>query len=175
MEGQLEFTEPTQLADVATFKRWFRLPFLVRPGIPSQRRGRLVCDLMREELCGLRNAVENDDVVEVAEALAALQVPSEHSRPAAPRTSMEFEHFAVSARSVRAPTPCTNLGWGRGGRSSWASGIDQTCRGARLHRAQAQSGRWPIISAPRVSVGKSRRSMAALWCIGQMTERSSGV
>ena len=64
---------PESLAAVAEFHRTFRVPVLDRPQIPSPERCALRISLLQEELDELRSAVEADDLVEVADALADLQ------------------------------------------------------------------------------------------------------
>ena len=64
---------PNALADVAEFHRTFRLPVLAAPAIPPEDRCKLRLNLLQEELDELRAAIADDDIVEVADALADLQ------------------------------------------------------------------------------------------------------
>jgi predicted HAD superfamily Cof-like phosphohydrolase len=64
---------PDSLNDVAEFHRTFRLPVEDSPKIPSPDRCRLRINLLREELKELEEAVADNDLVEVADALADIQ------------------------------------------------------------------------------------------------------
>ncbi|MCP9235183.1 nucleoside triphosphate pyrophosphohydrolase family protein [Lewinella sp. JB7] len=64
---------PDALGDVAEFHRTFRLPILSAPAIPPADRCRLRLNLLQEELDELRQAIDQRDIVEVADALADLQ------------------------------------------------------------------------------------------------------
>lgn len=64
---------PDSLNDVAEFHRTFHLPVEDRPLIPSADRCRLRINLLKEELRELEEAVADNDLVEVADALADLQ------------------------------------------------------------------------------------------------------
>ncbi|MEM6773185.1 MAG: nucleoside triphosphate pyrophosphohydrolase family protein [Bacteroidota bacterium] len=66
-------TSPNALADVAEFHNTFHLPVLTTPQIPSADRCRLRINLLREELKELEEAIENNDLVEAADAFADLQ------------------------------------------------------------------------------------------------------
>ncbi|MEM1359084.1 MAG: nucleoside triphosphate pyrophosphohydrolase family protein [Bacteroidota bacterium] len=66
-------TSPNALADVAEFHRTFRLPVLDAPQIPDADRCRLRITLLQEELNELAEAIENNDLVEAADAFADLQ------------------------------------------------------------------------------------------------------
>ena len=65
--------EPRALNDVAEFHRTFKLPVLETPTIPDPDRCRLRINLLREELKELEEAIADNDLVEVADALADLQ------------------------------------------------------------------------------------------------------
>lgn len=65
--------EPQALRDVAEFHRTFRLPVVDQPGIPAAERCKLRINLLREELKELEEAIADNDLVEVADALADLQ------------------------------------------------------------------------------------------------------
>ncbi|KAJ1631023.1 phosphoribosyl-ATP pyrophosphohydrolase-domain-containing protein [Pavlovales sp. CCMP2436] len=67
------FPEAQVLTAVASFHSLFRVPVLERAQIPSLARSRLRIDLLQEELNELKAAVEANDLVEVADALADLQ------------------------------------------------------------------------------------------------------
>jgi len=64
---------PDALADVAEFHRTFHLPVLAAPAIPPADRCRLRLNLLQEELNELSAAIADEDMVEVADALADLQ------------------------------------------------------------------------------------------------------
>lgn len=66
-------TSPNALADVAEFHRTFHLPVLDTPQIPDADRCRLRINLLQEELNELSEAIENNDLVEAADAFADLQ------------------------------------------------------------------------------------------------------
>jgi len=61
------------LNQVAEFHKTFGAPILEIPQIPSKQRCELRVSLLQEELNELREAIENNDIVEVADALADLQ------------------------------------------------------------------------------------------------------
>ena len=61
------------LNQVADFHRTFNAPILPTPQIPSQQRCELRVSLLQEELNELKEAIENNDLVEIADALADLQ------------------------------------------------------------------------------------------------------
>ena len=61
------------LNQVAEFHRTFGAPILDTPQIPSKQRCELRVSLLQEELDELREAINNNDIVEVADALADLQ------------------------------------------------------------------------------------------------------
>ena len=61
------------LNQVAEFHRTFRHPIEPRPLIPAEQRCRLRVALLAEELKQLENAIEDQDIVEVADALCDLQ------------------------------------------------------------------------------------------------------
>lgn len=68
-----EFREPTGLNSVAKFHQTFDLPVLKDPTIPPEKRCELRVSLLQEELNELQDAIDNNDLVEVADALADLQ------------------------------------------------------------------------------------------------------
>lgn len=65
--------EPAALSSVADFHDTFNLPVLENPTIPHVDRTRLRINLIEEELAELKEAIDNDDLVEVADAFCDLQ------------------------------------------------------------------------------------------------------
>ena len=65
--------QPDCLAAVAEFHRLFQAPILRVPTIPSADRCALRVNLIREELNELADAIKENDLVEVADALADIQ------------------------------------------------------------------------------------------------------
>ena len=65
--------EPKALNSVAAFHKTFKLPIEEKPIIPLSSRCELRINLLQEELDELKEAIENDDLVEVADALADIQ------------------------------------------------------------------------------------------------------
>lgn len=61
------------LNQVAEFHKTFNAPILDTPQIPSKERSALRVKLLQEELDELKEAIENNDLVEVADALCDLQ------------------------------------------------------------------------------------------------------
>jgi predicted HAD superfamily Cof-like phosphohydrolase len=61
------------LNQVAEFHRIFNAPVLSSPQIPSKERCELRVSLLQEELNELKKAIEDDDLVEIADALCDLQ------------------------------------------------------------------------------------------------------
>ena len=61
------------LNQVAEFHRTFKAPILDKPQIPSADRCKLRVSLIAEELRELQEAIENQDLVEVADALCDIQ------------------------------------------------------------------------------------------------------
>lgn len=68
-----KFSEPTPLNDVAKFHDTFNLPVLSMPTIPQKDRCALRINLLQEELDELKEAIEEKDLTEVADALCDLQ------------------------------------------------------------------------------------------------------
>lgn len=64
---------PDSLNDVAEFHRTFHLPVEEKPLIPAADRCRLRVNLLQEELRELEEAIAQNDLVEVADALADIQ------------------------------------------------------------------------------------------------------
>jgi predicted HAD superfamily Cof-like phosphohydrolase len=61
------------LNQVKEFHKTFDVPVLKNPEIPSKERCELRISLIQEELNELKEAIENNDMVEVADALCDLQ------------------------------------------------------------------------------------------------------
>ncbi len=64
---------PDSLNAVADFHRTFKHPILVRPQIPAADRCNLRVSLLAEELRELQEAIQANDIVEVADALCDIQ------------------------------------------------------------------------------------------------------
>jgi predicted HAD superfamily Cof-like phosphohydrolase len=69
----MKFEEPKGLNHVADFHHLFDAPVLDTPAIPSPDRCELRVNLLQEELNELKEAIENKDIVGVADALGDLQ------------------------------------------------------------------------------------------------------
>jgi predicted HAD superfamily Cof-like phosphohydrolase len=67
------FPEPSPLNDVAKFHRTFHLPVLDTPAIPGEDRCALRINLLQEELDELKQAIADQDITGVADALSDLQ------------------------------------------------------------------------------------------------------
>ena len=67
------FDEPSALSSVAAFHEVFDLPILDTPTIPDSKRCELRISLLQEELNELKEAVESNDIVGIADALSDLQ------------------------------------------------------------------------------------------------------
>lgn len=65
--------QPDALNLVADFHRTFKHPILSQPAIPAENRCKLRVALLAEELKELEVAIQNSDIVEVADALCDLQ------------------------------------------------------------------------------------------------------
>lgn len=68
-----QWKEPAALRDVAKFHDTFDLPVLDTPTIPDTVRCQLRIALLQEELNELKAAIEDRDIVEIADALSDLQ------------------------------------------------------------------------------------------------------
>ncbi len=66
-------TDPKTLTAVAEFHKTFKHPILPEPQIPAEQRCKLRVALIAEELKELEEAIENKDLVEVADALCDIQ------------------------------------------------------------------------------------------------------
>ena len=67
------FDEPRDLNDVAQFHETFELPIQDQPIIPTEDRCELRLNLIEEELKELKEAIDNKDLTEVADAFCDLQ------------------------------------------------------------------------------------------------------
>lgn len=67
------FKEAEGLNMVAEFHEMFDLPVVAHPAIPDRKRCELRYALLAEELRELHEALENNDIIEAADALADLQ------------------------------------------------------------------------------------------------------
>lgn len=61
------------LTQVAEFHRTFKHPILEGPNVPDSKRCQLRVELLAEELKELQDAIDKNDIVEVADALCDLQ------------------------------------------------------------------------------------------------------
>jgi predicted HAD superfamily Cof-like phosphohydrolase len=61
------------LTQVAEFHTTFKHPIVANPAIPSKERAQLRIELLAEELKELQEAVNDNDLVEIADALCDLQ------------------------------------------------------------------------------------------------------
>ncbi|UPT66477.1 MAG: nucleoside triphosphate pyrophosphohydrolase family protein [Sphingobacteriales bacterium JAD_PAG50586_3] len=68
-----KFSTPDSVNSVAEFHETFNHPILDTPQIPSPERSKLRVDLIAEELDELRQAIADNNIVEVADALADIQ------------------------------------------------------------------------------------------------------
>jgi predicted HAD superfamily Cof-like phosphohydrolase len=68
-----KFKEAEGLNHVARFHYMFGMPVLPSPDIPDKKRCELRINLLQEELNELKEALEDKDIVEVADALCDLQ------------------------------------------------------------------------------------------------------
>jgi len=65
--------DPRALSDVAKFHRLFDHPILNKPAIPDKKRCELRIELIQEELNELQQAIIDNDLTEVADALCDIQ------------------------------------------------------------------------------------------------------
>lgn len=68
-----KFSTPDSINSVAEFHTTFNHPVLDTPHIPSPERCKLRVDLIAEELDELRQAIADNNIVEIADALADIQ------------------------------------------------------------------------------------------------------
>lgn len=66
-------TDPKSLTSVAAFHKTFKHPILQSPTIPDEKRCRLRVALLAEELKELEEAIQENDITEIADALCDLQ------------------------------------------------------------------------------------------------------
>lgn len=66
-------TDPKTLTSVAEFHQTFQHPILETPQIPSENRCKLRVSLIAEELKELEEAIQEKDIVEIADALCDIQ------------------------------------------------------------------------------------------------------
>src|SRR5690606_38977827 len=66
-------TDPKTLTSVAELHKTFQHPILEEPTIPSEIRCNLRVALIAEELEELQEAIENKDIIEIADALCDIQ------------------------------------------------------------------------------------------------------
>jgi predicted HAD superfamily Cof-like phosphohydrolase len=67
------YKEPNTLESVAQFHTLFRCPVLTSPTLPAADRSKLRVSLLKEEVQELKDAIAQNDLVEVADALADIQ------------------------------------------------------------------------------------------------------
>lgn len=67
------YPEPAALTSVAAFHEVFNMPVVNKPSIPGQDRCQLRVSLLQEELNELIEAIEENDLVGIADALSDLQ------------------------------------------------------------------------------------------------------
>lgn len=65
--------DPNTLTAVAEFHKTFKHPIIAEPAIPSKNRSDLRVSLIAEELKELQEAIEANDIIEVADALCDIQ------------------------------------------------------------------------------------------------------
>lgn len=65
--------QPESLQQVAEFHKTFKHPILDKPGIPDAKRCELRVSLIAEELKELEEAISDNDLVEIADALCDIQ------------------------------------------------------------------------------------------------------
>jgi len=65
--------QPESLNQVAEFHKTFKHPVLTTPTIPNEKRSALRVELISEELKELAEAIKDNDLVEVADALCDIQ------------------------------------------------------------------------------------------------------
>ncbi len=73
MDKDQKIPEPEALNGVRAFHELFEMPVLDEPQIPGLERCALRVSLLQEELNELKQAIEDKDLTEVADALADLQ------------------------------------------------------------------------------------------------------
>ncbi len=73
MKKDFNFDEPSALSSVADFHNTFNAPILTEAQIPSKERAALRISLLQEELNELKQAIADNDLTEVADALCDIQ------------------------------------------------------------------------------------------------------
>jgi predicted HAD superfamily Cof-like phosphohydrolase len=68
-----EYDKINALNQVAEFHKTFHHPVMESPGIPSESRCKLRLSLIAEELKELEEAIQNRDIVQIADALSDIQ------------------------------------------------------------------------------------------------------
>lgn len=68
-----KYPEPLPLNDVAEFHKTFSLPILESPGIPAPERCMLRVNLLQEELDELKDAIGENSIAGIADALSDIQ------------------------------------------------------------------------------------------------------
>lgn len=66
-------TDPKTLTSVAEFHQTFQHPILETPQIPSESRCKLRVSLIAEELKELEEAIQDNNIIEIADALCDIQ------------------------------------------------------------------------------------------------------
>ena len=69
----MKFLDPNALEQVKEFHNLFRCPVVDVPKLPSAERSALRVSLLKEELKELQEAIDQNDLIEVADALADIQ------------------------------------------------------------------------------------------------------
>jgi predicted HAD superfamily Cof-like phosphohydrolase len=69
----MKFTEPSGLNHVAAFHHLFDAPILPSPAIPDPDRCALRINLLQEELNELKESIDNNDLIGIADALGDIQ------------------------------------------------------------------------------------------------------
>ena len=72
-ETKIDMQQPDSLNQVAEFHRTFKHPILDSPSIPSEKRCELRVELISEELKELAEAIKDNDILEIADALCDIQ------------------------------------------------------------------------------------------------------
>jgi len=73
IKNKKNMTDPKTLSSVAEFHKTFQHPILDTPTIPSEQRCALRVSLIAEELKELEEAIQDKDLVEIADALCDIQ------------------------------------------------------------------------------------------------------
>lgn len=68
-----KYAEPDSINSVAAFHQTFELPILNEPTIPDEKRCALRVNLLEEEVRELKEAIADNDLVEIADALCDIQ------------------------------------------------------------------------------------------------------